>query len=347
MARLGITDLFDIDLPVIQAPMAGSQGSALAIAVSEAGGLGSLPCAMLGLDQIRQELTAITAATSKPYNVNFFVHRQPGAEPEREAEWRKILAPYYVELGVEPSTIPPGPRRLPFNAEAADVLEEFKPPVVSFHFGLPLRDLMKRVKTWGSKIVSTATTVDEARYLEANGVDAVIAQGLEAGGHRGMFLTGDLSTQIGTFALVRQIAKAVKVPVIAAGGVTDREGLFAAVMLGATGVQVGTAYLFCPEATTSPVHLAALKSDAAKVTALTNVFTGRPARGIVNRLMREIGPLNAWAPTFPLAASAVLPLRQQAESLDRNEFSGLWAGQGAAICREISAADLTRELAAK
>lgn len=347
MARAGITDLFGIELPVIQAPMAGSQGSALAIAVSEAGGLGSLPCAMLAPDQIRKELEAITSATRKPYNVNFLVHRQPGPEPEREAEWRKILAPYYVELGVEPSTIPPGPTRLPFNAEAADVLEEFKPPVVSFHFGLPLRDLVKRVKSWGSKVISSATTVDEARYLEANGVDAVIAQGLEAGGHRGMFLTSDLNTQIGTMALVRQMVKAVKIPVIAAGGITDREGLFAAVMLGATGVQVGTAYLFCPEAATSPVHRAALKSDAAKVTALTNIFTGRPARGIVNRIMREIGPLNAWAPTFPLAGSAMLPLRQTAESLDRNEFSSLWAGQGAAICREMPAADLTRELAAR
>lgn len=347
MPRAGITDLFGIDLPVIQAPMAGSQGSALAIAVSEAGGLGSLPCAMLAPEAIRKELKAITSATKNPYNVNFFVHRQPAPEPERDAEWRKILEPYYEEFGIDPSTITPGPARLPFNTEAADVLEEFRPPVVSFHFGLPLKDLVKRIKSWGTKVISTATTIDEARYLEANGVDAVIAQGVEAGGHRGMFLTSDLSTQVGTMALVRQITKAVKIPVIAAGGISDREGLFAAVMLGANGVQVGTAYLFCPEATTSPVHLAALKSEAARVTALTNIFTGRPARGIVNRLMREIGPLNAWAPTFPIAASAILPLRQKAESLDRNEFSSLWAGQGAPICRAMPAADLTRELAAK
>jgi nitronate monooxygenase len=345
MARAGITDLFGIELPVIQAPMAGSQGSALAIAVSQAGGLGSLPCAMLAPDAIRKELKAITSATNKPYNVNFFVHRQPPPEPEREAEWRKILEPYYQELGIDPAKVSPGPARLPFSSEAADVLEEFKPPVVSFHFGLPLKDLLKRVKSWGTKILSTATTVDEARYLESNGVDAVIAQGLEAGGHRGMFLSSDLDTQLGTLALVRQIAKAVKIPVIAAGGIADRQGFFAAIMLGAAGAQVGTAYLSCPEATTSKVHREALQSVDASTTAITNIFTGRPARGIVNRIMREIGPINAWAPSFPLAFAAILPLRQHAESLGRNDFSPLWAGQSARLCREIPAAELTRALA--
>lgn len=344
MARTGITDLFDIELPVIQAPMAGSQDKALAIAVAEAGGLGSLPCAMLSPDQIRNELKALTSATGKPYNVNFFVHRQPPPEPEREAVWRKILAPYYVELGVEPSAMTPGPQRLPFNAEAADVLEAFKPPVVSFHFGLPLRDLVMRVKSWGSKIISSATTVDEARYLEANGVDAVIAQGLEAGGHRAMFLTSDLNTQLGTVALVRQIARAVKIPVIASGGIADAEGAAAALALGAAGVQVGTAYLFCPEATTSTVHREALMSADASTTAITNLFTGRSARGIMNRIMREIGPNNAWAPTFPLAAGAIFPLRQKAESQGRGDFSPLWAGQHPRAHR-LSARDLTIDLA--
>lgn len=344
MAPARITDLFGIDLPVIQAPMAGSQGSALAIAVSEAGGLGSLPCAMLAPEQLRHELKALTWATNKPYNVNFFVHRQPAPEPEREVAWRKILAPYYVELGVEPSALTPGPQRLPFNAEVADALEEFKPPVISFHFGLPLRDLLTRVKSWGSKIISSATTVDEARYLEANGVDAVIAQGLEAGGHRAMFLTSDLNTQLGTLPLVRQIVRAVKIPVIASGGIADAGGVAASMALGATGVQVGTAYLCCPESTTSAVHRAALSGPDAAVTAITNVFTGRPARGIINRVMREIGPLNAWAPTFPLAASAMFPLRQQAESLGRSEFSPLWAGQYVRF-HKMSARELTSELA--
>jgi nitronate monooxygenase len=342
--QANIAERFGFQLPVIQAPMAGVQGSALAIAVSQADGLGSLPCAMLGPDQVRAELEAITAATSKPYNVNFFVHREPDPEPEREAVWRRILAPYYKELGIDPGSIATGPARLPFNHDTADVLEAFKPPVVSFHFGLPSADLMSRVKSWGSKILSSATTVDEARYLEAHGVDAVIAQGLEAGGHRGMFLTGDLNTQVGTLALVRQIVKAVKIPVVAAGGIADGRSCVAALALGAAGVQLGTAYLLCPEATTSPLHRAALKSDAAKVTALTNLFTGRPARSIVNRVMREIGPMNADAPTFPLAASAILPLRQKAEIAGNTDYTSLWAGQAASTCREMPAAELTRML---
>ena len=341
-----VSELFSTELPIIQAPMAGAQGSALAIAVSNAGGLGSLPCATLSLDQIRNELAALTAATSKPYNVNFFVHRQPQPDEAREAAWRQVLAPYYAELGIDQSAIQGGPGRLPFSDEAADVLEEFKPPVVSFHFGLPSEAQVARVKRWGAKILSSATTVEEARWLEARGVDAVIAQGLEAGGHRGIFLSEDLATQVGTFALVRQIAKAVRVPVIAAGGIADADGVKAALQLGAAGVQVGTAYLLCPEATISAIHRAALKSDAAAFTALTNVFTGRPARGIVNRLMREAGPISSAAPAFPLAASAVLPLRMSAEARGSGDFSSLWAGQNVSGCREIPAADLTRELGA-
>ncbi|RPH59033.1 MAG: nitronate monooxygenase [Acidobacteria bacterium] len=337
--------LLGIDLPIIQAPMAGVQGSALAVAVSNAGGLGSLPCAMLGPDAIRQELSAIRATTTKPVNVNFFCHTQPEPSVEREAAWRAALSPYFTEHGIDSSAIAPGPGRLPFNAESADVLSEFRPAVVSFHFGLPAPDLLARVRSCGAKILSSATTVDEARWLEANGVDAVIAQGLEAGGHRGLFLTTDLSTQIGTFALVPQIVRAVRIPVIAAGGIGDAKGVVAAMALGAAGVQVGTAYLLCHEATTSAVHRAALKSDAARVTALTNLFTGRPARGIMNRIMRELGPMSAAAPAFPLATSAIAPLRAKAESLGRSEFSPLWAGQNTSGCKEISAAALTRELA--
>lgn len=341
-----ITDLFGIDLPIIQAPMAGSQGSALAIAVSNAGGLGSQPCAMLAPDGIRRELQAIAASTSRPYNVNFFVHEHPVPDSAREAAWRRLLAPYFAEYGIEPAGIADGPARMPFGDAALDVLEGFKPPVVSFHFGLPSAELMKRVKSWGSKILSSATTVDEARYLEAHGVDGVIAQGYEAGGHRGMFLSDDLNTQVGTFALVRQVVQAVNIPVIAAGGIADARGVTAAIALGAAGVQVGTAYLFCPEATTNPLHRAALKSDAARATAVTNVLTGRPARGIVNRLMREIGPLSGVAPAFPLAATAVFALRLKAEALGVNDFTSMWAGQSAALCRELPAAELTRALAA-
>jgi nitronate monooxygenase len=340
-----ITDLFGIDLPIIQAPMAGSQGSALAIAVSNAGGLGSQPCAMLATDGIRKELQAIAASTSKPFNVNFFVHKHPAHDSAREAAWRQLLAPYFAEYGIEPAAIADGPARLPFDDATADVLEDFKPTVVSFHFGIPSAALMRRVKSWGSKILSSATTVEEARYLEAHGVDGVIAQGYEAGGHRGMFLSDELSTQVGTFALVRQVVQAVNIPVIAAGGIADARAVAAAMALGAAGVQVGTAYLFCPEATTNPLHRAALKSDAARTTAVTNVFTGRPARGIVNRLMREIGPINGVAPAFPLAATAVFALRSKAEPTGVNDFTSMWAGQSAALCREMPAAELTRALA--
>jgi nitronate monooxygenase len=336
--------LLGIELPVIQAPMAGVQGSALAIAVSNAGGLGSLPCAMLGTDAIRSELVKIKAGTTRPVNVNFFGHVPPVPNAAREAVWRAALTTYYQEFGIDAGAIPAGPGRTPFNAEAADVLSEFKPAVVSFHFGLPSADLLTRVRSWGAKILSSATTVDEARWLEVHGVDAIIAQGLEAGGHRGMFLSDDLTTQVGTFALLPQVVQAVKVPVIAAGGIATAQGVAAAMALGAAGVQVGTAYLLCPEATTSAVHRAALKSDAARHTALTNLFTGRPARGIVNRVIRELGAISTAAPEFPLATSGIAPLRAKAESQGSGDFTSLWAGQNASGCKEIAAADLTREL---
>jgi nitronate monooxygenase len=339
--------LLDIELPIVQAPMAGAQASALAIAVCNAGGLGSLPCAMLTPETMRKELAAIKAATSKPYNVNFFVHTPPVPSTEREAAWRRALSPYYTEYGIDAGSIPAGPGRAPFSAEAADVLEDFKPRVVSFHFGLPSAELLARVRSWGSKILASATTVAEARWLEARGADAIIAQGVEAGGHRGLFLSDDLTTQVGTFALVPQVARAVKVPVIAAGGIADAEGVAAAIALGAAGVQIGTAYLLCPEVTTSAIHRAALKSEAARETALTNLFTGRPARGIVNRVIRELGPINPAAPAFPLATTAITPLRAKAEAQGSGDFSPLWSGQNASGCKEIPAADLTRELAAR
>jgi nitronate monooxygenase len=334
------------ELPVIQAPMAGVQGSALAVAVSNAGGLGSLPCAMLGADAIRSELTAIKAQTRNPFNVNFFCHVPPEPSAQRESAWRAALSPYYAEYGIDPGAIPAGPGRTPFGAEAADLVDAFRPAVVSFHFGLPAPELLARVRAAGAKVVCSATTVDEALWLDARGVDAIIAQGAEAGGHRGIFLTDDLSTQVGTFALLPQIVRAVKCPVIAAGGIADAKGVAAAMALGAAGVQIGTAYLLCPEATTSAVHRAALKNEAARTTALTNLFTGRPARGIVNRVMRELGPICPAAPAFPLAGAAIAPLRAAAEKRGSGDFSPLWSGQNASGCKEIPAGDLTRELAA-
>ncbi len=342
---MSLQQLLGVDLPIIQAPMAGVQGSALAIAVSDAGGLGSLPCAMLGPDTMRSELAAIKARTGRLVNVNFFCHAPPVANAAREAAWRAALAPYYQELGVDAGSIPGGPARVPFSAEIADVLDEFRPAVVSFHFGLPSPELVARVKAWGTTILSSATTVDEALWLQARGADAVIAQGLEAGGHRGIFLSEDLTTQAGTMALLPQIVRAVKLPVIAAGGIADAQGVAAAIALGAAGVQVGTAYLLCPEATTSAVHRAALKSGVARHTSLTNVFTGRPARGIVNRIMRDLGPMSALAPAFPLAGAAIAPLRARAEAQGSGDFSPLWSGQNATGCAEIPAARLTLDLA--
>lgn len=336
--------LLGVELPIIQAPMAGVQGSALAVAVCAAGGLGSLPCAMLGSAPMRAELGAIRAQTRRPFNVNFFCHATPAADAGREAAWRQALQPYYREFDIDASSIPAGPGRLPFDATAAALLAEFRPEVVSFHFGLPAAEQLAPLRAWGAKIVSSATTVDEALWLEQQGVDLIVAQGLEAGGHRGMFLSTELSTQVGTLALLPQIVRAVRVPVVAAGGIADARGVAAAMALGAAGVQLGTAYLLCPETTTSAVHRAALKSHAARHTALTNLFTGRPARGIVNRFMREQGPISELAPAFPLATAAVAPLRARAEAAGSGDFSPLWSGQNATGCKEVPAAQLTREL---
>jgi nitronate monooxygenase len=342
-----LQQLLGIDLPVIQAPMAGVQDHRLAVAVSNAGGLGSLPAALLGLDALRSELAALKAQTQRPVNVNFFCHTPPQPDPAREAGWRAALAPYYAELGLDPAQIPAAAGREPFSAAAAELLAEFRPAVLSFHFGLPAPALLAQVRSWGSKVIASATTVAEALWLQAQGVDAIIAQGLEAGGHRGHFLSADLSEQAGTFALLPRIVQAVSVPVIAAGGIADAAGVRAAMALGAAGVQVGSAYLLCHEANTSAVHRAALQNPGAGHTALTNLFTGRPARAIVNRLMRELGPLNLLAPDFPLAGGALAPLRSRAESLASGDFSPLWCGQNASGCRTISAAQLTRELAGR
>ena len=325
--------------------MAGAQGSALAAAVSEAGGLGSLPSALLTAEALRAEIAAVRARTRGPVNVNFFCHEPPTPSAARAAAWRAALAPYYAEYGIDPATIPAGPGRTPFNAAAAEVVAALRPEVVSFHFGLPAAELLARVRATGATIVSSATTVDEARWLEARGVDAIVAQGIEAGGHRGHFLTDDLSVQLATFALVPQVVRAVRVPVIAAGGIVDRRTVAAALALGAAAVQVGTAYLLCPEATTSAVHRAALAADGGRHTALTNLFSGRAARGIVNRLMRELGAVSEKAPAFPLATAALAPLRAAAEAQGRGDFSPLWAGQNPTGCKTIPAGELTKELA--
>ena len=334
----------NVDRLLLQAPMAGSQGSALALAVCQAGGIGALPAALLTPEALVQELTTLSQGTSRPWNVNFFCHTPPAPDTAREARWREALAPFYAEAGLDIAAVPAGAGRVPFSHAVADLVEPFRPPIVSFHFGLPAPDLLARVKGWGSVLLSSATTVDEALWLEAQGVDAVIAQGSEAGGHRGMFLTNDLTTQVGTFALLPQIVATVQVPVIAAGGIADAAGVRATLALGAAGVQVGTAYLCSDEALTSPIHRAALQSETARHTALTTLFSGRPARGIVNRVMRELGPLSPAAPAFPTATAAIAPLRAHFEKQGSGDFSPLWSGQNASGCRSASAAEITRDL---
>ena len=345
MGNQDFEQLLGTELPIIQAPMAGVQGSALAIAVSEAGGLGSLPCAMLSPEQLIAEINRIKAATAKPVNFNFFCHEMPAFDEKKQAAWQVRLKPYFDELDIDSDSLPAGASRTPFNPTTADLLEAYKPEIISFHFGLPNKELMARIKGWGTKIISTATTLKEALWLEAKGVDAIIAQGLEAGGHRGMFLSADITTQVGLAALVPQIVSQVKVPVIAAGGLADAKGVQAALLLGATAVQVGTAYLLCNEANTSQLHRAALKSTQAEHTALTTIFTGKPARGIVNRAIKELGYISKEAPAFPYASIEMGKLRTAAEKNNSAEFSPLWAGQNPSGCKEISASELTKQLA--
>ncbi|MDP1875749.1 nitronate monooxygenase family protein [Phenylobacterium sp.] len=337
-----ILDLFGLDLPILQAPMAGASGLDLALAVSGAGGLGALPCALLTPDQVRRQGADYRQATTNPLNLNFFCHRPAEPEPAAQAAWRERLAPYYRELGRDPLAPTAGASRAPFDEAYCDAVEAISPEVVSFHFGLPEPGLLGRVKATGARVISSATTVAEAVWLAERGCDAVIAMGYEAGGHRGSFLTRDMSAQPGLMALLPQVVDAVEVPVIAAGGVADGRGIAAAFALGAAAVQLGTAYLPCPQSLIPDFHRQALTRATDDGTALTNLFTGRPARGLFNRLMREIGPLSPDAPAFPTAAAALGPLR--AESPTPEDFTSLWAGQAAPLAHPADAGELTRRL---
>jgi nitronate monooxygenase len=339
-----IIDLFGIEHPILVSPMGGAMDWEMTVAVAEGGGLGSLPCIMFGPDRIREEVGKIRARTDKPFNLGFFSYQPTPADNAREASWRDRLKPYYDELGLDPSAFAAPPARAPFNEEYCALIEELRPAVVSFHFGLPDAPLVARVKAAGCIVISSATTAEEARWLDARGVDAIIAQGAEAGGHRGIFLSDDIASQAGTLALVPQVVDAVKVPVIAAGGIADGRGIAAAFALGAAGVQIGTAYLHSPESKISTPHRQALAEAGDNSTVLTNIMSGRPARGIVNRLIREQGPI-AEVPPFPTAANALAPLRAAAEKTGSGEFSPLWSGQAAALGRPVPAAELTRQLA--
>ena len=329
---------------LIQAPMAGVQDSSLAIAVSTAGGLGSLPAAMLDAQSLRRELQVLQSS-GLPYNVNFFCHQTPAHTAEVESKWQAALQPYYQEFGIDSSAIPASAGRRPFDEEMAEVLEEFSPTMVSFHFGLPSKHLLLRAKARGAFVVSSATTLNEARWLVANGADGVIAQGLEAGGHRGHFLDRDVSQQSNTLELLQLLMLHIHVPIIAAGGIADAQGVHAAMSVGAAAVQVGTSFLLCHEAKTSPLHRARLR-DVHAPTALTNLFTGGLARGMFNRVMLEIGPENAAAPVFPMATQSMAPLRAKAEANQCDDFTPLWSGMNRSGCAACSAAEMVHRLVA-
>lgn len=312
----------------------------MAAAISNAGGLGSLPCAIFSPEALIAEVSRLVELTDAPFNLNFFCHSPTRITTQQQARWMATLARYFTELNIDVPDSVTAPTRQPFNEDALAAVEQFRPAVVSFHFGLPRSDWVQQIQSWGAKVLATATTVAEACWLADNGADAVIAQGVEAGGHRGCFLTTEMSTQCETLSLLPRICEKISLPVIAAGGMASPEDVVAAMTLGAAGVQVGTAFLLCPEANTSQLHRAAVSNKACTDTALTNVFTGRPARGIVNRLVREIGPMALSAPPFPTAANAVTILRQVAESKGSTDFTPLWCGQNATSCREAPAAEI-------
>lgn len=340
-----LIDLLKLESPIVQAPMAGAHDQALAIAVAKGGGLGSLPCAMISADKAREQVQVFRQQVSAPVNLNFFCHTAVQADTAREAGWKKRLGAYYSEYGIDPNAPINAANRAPFDDAMCALIEELKPEVVSFHFGLPEPALLKRVKAAGAVVLASATIVREAVWLEQNGADVIIAQGADGGGHRGMFLTEDIATQPGTMSLVPQVVDAVKLPVIAAGGIADGRGIAAAFALGAAGVQIGTAYLRTPESTLGEPNRAALRSASDEATVITNVMTGRPARGVINRVMRDVGPVSRDAPAFPHAATALGPLKAAAEKGGKTDFSNLWAGQAVHLGGELPAAELTRQLA--
>lgn len=345
--------------------MAGSQDARLAVAVAQAGALGSVPAAMLDAAGLQRQLQAVHDA-GQVCNVNFFAHTPPAEDAARDARWRQHLAPYAAELGLDLDQAPAGATRRPFGPEAAEVLERFRPPVVSFHFGLPAPALLARFKALGCAVWSSATTVAEALWLQAHGADAVIVQGLEAGGHRGHFLPGtippgpvgdasgaaaggqaapltDPTQQAPLMQLLPAVRQAVQLPLIAAGGLGHPAAVQACLDAGAAAVQVGTAFLLCPEAGTGALHRQRLQDPDAP-TALTNLFSGGLARGLFNRAMHELGPLCADAPPFPLAAAAIGPLRAAAEAAGRDDFTPLWSGSNRRACRAVPAAQVVQAL---
>lgn len=333
--------LLGITKPLVLAPMAGAGGVELALRVANAGGLASLPCALIDATTIREQVTQFRAQSTQPFNLNFFCHSHQAVDEDEQRQWRDTLRAHYQNAGLALDAAPIGVERTSFNDELCQLVEELKPAVVSFHFGLPEARLVNRVKATGAVVMSSATSVREALQLEAEGCDVIIAQGAEAGGHRGMFLEKDPKKQCGTLALVPQIVDAVHVPVIAAGGIADGRGIAAAFALGALGVQVGSAYLSCPESLISTLHRQALDEASDVSTLITNIYTGKPARAIQNHAINTLGTEAQSVPCFPHATYAMAPLRAQAEQQGRTDFTPLWAGQAVGLNRNLPADELT------
>jgi nitronate monooxygenase len=344
-----IQSLFGTRLALIQAPMAGVQDAKLAASVSEAGGLGSLPCAMLSAQQLREQLELLTTTTNKPYNLNFFCHTAGHYTRVQQQAWQQLLQPYFNEFNIDAAALTQSASRQPINQQVVDIIAPYAPPVVSFHFGLPHNRLLQQIKNWGAIVISTATTVNEAKWLEAHGADAIIAQGLEAGGHRGHFLSMDLTLHSNTAELVKNCVTAVSVPVIAAGGINSADAVSQMQRLGAAGVQVGSAYLLCNEAQTSPLHREAIlaQPSGSDATAITNLLSGRAARGIRNRIMTELNYNSELAAPFPYANIAITALRANAEAQGRDDFTPLWCGQNYIPRADVSAASITQNLMSK
>ncbi|MEK9753428.1 MAG: nitronate monooxygenase [Rhodospirillaceae bacterium] len=338
-----LTARLDIRVPIIQAPMAGASTPAMAATVTRAGGLGSLGVALQSPDATRADCEAIRAATNGAYNINFFVHKEAAPAGARGAALRESLAPYYAELGLGDVPTAEVSSR-PFNEDHLAIVLEARPPVVSFHFGLPEPKLMKAVKDAGIFTISSATNVAEAKALEKGGVDAIVAQGFEAGGHRGTFAEPYDAGWVGTMALVPQIVDAVSVPVIAAGGIADGRGIAAALALGAQAAQLGTAFLPCPESMIPDVHRKALAQATGDQTRLTSAFSGRPARGIENRYMRDMAGREDEFPDFPILNTLTGPLRKGSAAAGSPDFVSLWAGQAAGIHRTLPAGELLERL---
>nr|WP_298728361.1 nitronate monooxygenase [uncultured Steroidobacter sp.] len=340
-----LLSLLGIEHPIIQAPMAGVSTPALAAAVSNGGGLGSLGLGASNVEQSRAAIRATRALTSRPFNINLFCHRRATADAAREAAWLAHLEPHFAQFGATP------PRALREiydtfvdNETMLAMLLEERPAIVSFHFGLPATAWIKQFRAAGIVTLACATNSEEAALCERAGVHAIVAQGVEAGGHRGVFEPERGDDGIGTFALVRMLAKQCSLPIIAAGGIMDGRGIVAAMALGAAGVQMGTAFVLCPESSANAAYREQMKSERARHTRITAAISGRGARGLPNRMYELLKDGAPALPDYPIAYDAAKALHAAASAQGNHEFAAYWAGQGAPLARELPAAVLLSQL---